>query len=190
MKKLLATLGLILALTFSANAQLINININLDRQPSWGPAGYDYAEFYYFPDINIYYDVPNTLFYYLSGSKWESNRYLPNNYRKYNLHDLYKVVVNEKQPWRQNKTHKKTYSHYKGDRTQESIRYSNDSRYNKSKNNRVNWVNTDNQPNRNNSKGNNNTQVHNDRNKQNNHSNNNSRQQNSSNNNRNSTRRN
>lgn len=36
MKKLLATLGLILALTFSANAQLINININLDRQPSWG----------------------------------------------------------------------------------------------------------------------------------------------------------
>ncbi|NDV95522.1 hypothetical protein D0T84_11460 [Dysgonomonas sp. 521] len=144
MKKFIVIISIFFAagLFNLSSAQNINININLDQQPAWGPIGYDYAGYYYFPDINVYFDVANSLFYYLSGSRWISNKYLPSNYRKYDLYSMYKVVINDKQPWLQNKTHKKSYSQYKGDRTQEPIRYSNNTKYNNSKNNTRSWVNT------------------------------------------------
>jgi len=159
MKKLIIAVSLFFAIGFisPAIAQNISININLDKQPSWGPTGYDYAGYYYFPDINIYFDINNSLFYYLSGSKWISNQYLPNKYSKYDLYNMYKVVINDQQPWQNNKTHKKSYSSYKGNKTQEAIRYSNNSKYNDSKNNNRSWVNTSsNQNNNSNNKGSNN----------------------------------
>ncbi|MBD8387881.1 hypothetical protein [Dysgonomonas sp. BGC7] len=156
MKKLILALSLIFAigLVNPVSAQNININVNLDKQPAWGPVGYDYAEYYYFPDINVYFDINNSLFYYQSGSNWISNRYLPDKYSKYDLYSLYKVVVNNNQPWQQNKTHKKSYSMYKGNKTQEAIRYSNNSKYNTSKNNSNSWVDNDNFGNKNNKKNN------------------------------------
>lgn len=172
MKKFLFTFGLFCAmgLTYPVMAQSISINVNLDKQPSWGPTGYDYASSYFFPDINIYFDVNNSLFYYLSGSQWISNRYLPDKYSKYDLYSMYKVVVNEQQPWLQNKSHKKQYAVYKGNKTQEAIRYSSNSKYNNSKNNNQSWVDNSNLGNRN--KGNNNNNSNS--NKNNNNSKNNS----------------
>lgn len=141
MKKIIFILAIILSVNSfnTANAQ-VNVNINIGNQPAWGPSGYDYAGYYYFPDLNIYFDVTNSLFYYLSGSKWISNQYLPNKYSKYDFYNMYKVVVNEKQPWLQNKTHKKEYSNYKGNKTQISIRNTSDTKYNQSRNNTRSWV--------------------------------------------------
>lgn len=119
----------------------VNINLNVDKQPAWGPEGYDYAGFYYFPDLNIYFDVNNSLFYYLSGSNWISNAFLPDKYRRYDLYSLYKVVINDSKPWVNNKVHKKNYSQYKGDKTQTPIRYSPDKKYDNSKQNNSSWVN-------------------------------------------------
>ena len=143
MKKLIITLGLffVIGIANPVEAQNVNINVNVDKQPAWGPTGYDYAEFYYFPDINIYFDVNSSVFHYLSGSKWVSNQYLPSKYSKYDLYTMYKVVVSDKQPWLQNKNHKKSYSAYKGNKTQQAIRYSSNSKYNNSKSNDRNWVN-------------------------------------------------
>lgn len=126
----------------------VNVNINLNKQPAWGPEGYDYAGFYYFPDLNIYFDVNHSLFYYQNNSKWIGSQYLPDKYRKYDLYSLYKIVINDSQPWNNNKTHKKNYSNYKGDRTQTPIRYSTDSRYSTSKGNSNVWVNTNRNDNR------------------------------------------
>jgi len=170
MKKLILILGFIgiIGMLNPASAQIsVNININLDKQPAWGPTGYDYAGYYYFPDINIYFDVANSLFYYLSGGKWISNAYLPDSYRKYDLYSLYKVVLNDNQPWLQNKTHKKSYSQYKGDKTQEPIRYSNNSKYDTSKNNNRSWVNSSNQNNKNNQNNNQQPANQNDKNSKN-----------------------
>ncbi|MDR2948194.1 MAG: hypothetical protein LBV71_03200 [Prevotella sp.] len=154
MKKLLIAISIFFAvgMVSPTMAQNINININLDKQPAWGPTGYDYAGYYYFPDINVYFDVNNSLFYYLTSGRWISNQYLPSSYRKYDLYSMYKVVVNDNQPWLQNKTHKKSYSQYKGDRTQEPIRYSNNTKYNNSKNNTRGWVNTNSNSNSNNNR--------------------------------------
>lgn len=146
MKKIFIVLSVLIlnvGFTDSVSAQNVNINvnINIDKQPAWGPIGYEYVQFYYFPDINVYYDVVNGLFYYPSRrSTWTPSRYLPNNYRRYDLYGLYKVVINQPQPWLYNRSHRKTYSMYKGDRTQTAIRYSNDSRYNTSRSNNVRWT--------------------------------------------------
>ncbi len=144
MKKILFLAAVVGALLFGApqaNAQTINISI----QPSWGPAGYDYAEFYYLPELNIYYDVINGLYYYLSGSQWIGRKTLPVKYKKYNLHDMYKVVLNGKpQPWLDNKQHKKDYKCFINDRTQTPIRHTTDPKYEPARKNTTPWV--DNQP--------------------------------------------
>lgn len=183
MKKLMIILSIAfsMALFTSAHAQNVNVNINvnIDKQPAWGPSGYSYAAYYYFPDLNIYYDINNTLYYYLSGSKWISAQYLPDKYRKTDFYSLYKVVLNDSQPWLQNKVHKKEYVGYKGDKTQTPIRYSNDSKYNTSKGNSNVWVNT-NQTDKNKSKSNNsNSNGNNNTQNQNNNQNNKSKSNNS-----------
>ncbi len=114
---------------------------NLDKQPAWGPAGYETAMFYYLPDLNIYYDVANALFYYLSGSAWISATYLPAKYKVYDLYSLYKVVLNdEPKPWENNKNHKKLYKDFKEDKTQTTIRNAHDTKYDASKKNNTSWV--------------------------------------------------
>lgn len=50
----------------NADAQIrINANINIGNQPLWGPVGYDYVDYYYMPDIDVYYHVPQRQFIYL-----------------------------------------------------------------------------------------------------------------------------
>jgi hypothetical protein len=119
----------------TAEAQNINISINTGRQPAWGPAGYDYAGYYYLPDIDCYYDVNAGLFYYFDRGKWISARYLPYAYRNYDLYGLYKVALNVRDPWRYHHIHYKDYSRYRGRRNQIVIRDSRDSRYRDSRNN-------------------------------------------------------
>ncbi len=139
MKKIILTLMLAVVFVCNANAQG-----NLAKQPAWGPEGYEVANYYYMPDLNIYYDVASALFYYLSGSSWVSSKYLPEKYKSYDLYSLYKVVINnESNPWNNNKTHKTTYKDYKKDKTQTSIRYTSDEKYNESKKNTESWVNPD-----------------------------------------------
>lgn len=146
MKKVILLLGIVLLMGVSNSAESqVSINVNINSQPAWGPTGYESANFYYFPDLNIYFDVDNSLFYYLSNSNWVSDRYLPGKYSKYNFYDLYKVVINnDSKPWLKNKEHKKEYSEYKGNKTQIPIRNSTESKYEKSKDNSTVWVNNDN----------------------------------------------
>ncbi len=108
-----------LSLSFTpASAQRINISI----QPSWGPSGYDYAEYYYIPELNIYYDVSAALFYYLSGSNWKGVKELPRKYKKYDLNTMYKVVMNNTpNPWLKNSEHKTKYKSFSNVHTQKPI---------------------------------------------------------------------
>jgi hypothetical protein len=145
MKKLIIILSLGLTAGIfnvnTADAQHVSIHINLDRQPAWGPSGYDYAAFYYFPELNIYFDVNNALFYYPNGRRWVSSYYLPLKYINYDLYRMYKVVLNDlRQPWRHNKTHRTAYVRYHHNRSQVPIRAMNDHRYNKAKSNTRAWV--------------------------------------------------
>ena len=143
MKKFILCMCAVLLMGFSytANAQ-VSIRINLNHQPAWGPSGYDRADFYYFPDLNIYYDVNSSMFYYLSGSRWASNRYLPSRYSRYDFYKMHKVVMNNgPRPWLRNRDHRREYMRFRGDRSQTPIRLSNNRRYDQSKRNSRMWVN-------------------------------------------------
>ena len=103
MKKLLLCAGLCTTLAFTQQSQAqvrIGVNINIGDQPSWRPAGYDYAEYYYLPDIETYYYVPQRQFIYLSNGRWVFSALLPPRYRNYDLYNGYKVVVNRPYAYR------------------------------------------------------------------------------------------
>lgn len=164
MKKIILILSIIFSLSLTNVAQAqVNVSVNINSQPAWGPTGYDNANYYYFPDLNVYFDVNNSLFYYLSGSKWTSNRYLPSKYANDDLYSMYKVVINSSSPWKKNNQHQKEYTNYKNNKKQGAIKNSTDSRYDQSKKNTLAWVkndksensNSDNKSNNNSSKKNN-----------------------------------
>ena len=111
-----------------SNAQ-IDVNINLGSQPVWGPTGYDYVEYYYLPDIEAYYNVPQQRYYYYEKGNWIYKSSLPSRYSNYDFYNSYKVVINDREPWHNNKTHKEKYSSYKGRHDQQLIRDSKDSKY-------------------------------------------------------------
>lgn len=134
MKKIftLAVLLSALAATAPAKAQVkLNVNINIGSQPVWGPVGYDYVEYYYLPDIDVYYYVPERRFIYLEGNRWVFAASLPGRYRGFDIYTGYKVVINEPRPYLRADVYRVKYAPYKGGRgpKQVIIRDSHDNRY-------------------------------------------------------------
>ena len=67
MKRLIFIMLLIpagLLITNRSQAQ-ISLSINIGNQPEWAPEGYDEAQYYYIPDMDVYYDVPAHQFLYM-----------------------------------------------------------------------------------------------------------------------------
>lgn len=125
MKLYLSLIAAIIVIFFSfpAKAQVhFDVNVNIGSQPVWGPAGYDYAEYYYLPDIDVYYSVPRGIFFYTESGCWVGRRTLPARYRNYDLYHGYKVVVNENEPWRRHEYYQRRYSEYCGRHDQMIIR--------------------------------------------------------------------
>ena len=63
----------------------VNVQVNIGQQPLWGPTGYDYAEYYYLPEYEAYYDVPAQRFVYLDGGNWVFVSALPSRFGRVNL---------------------------------------------------------------------------------------------------------
>jgi hypothetical protein len=103
----------ILCIAYSSTMQgQVKINVNVDLQPQWGPALYDYAEYYFLPELGIYYSVPDHVFIYPEGHGWKFSRILPPRYHA-DLYSTYKVVLNEPKPYLRHDyyaTHYRDYS--------------------------------------------------------------------------------
>jgi len=161
MRKIYLTIlftGILLALGSPIKAQVsLSLNFNIGSQPVWGPVGYDEVQYYYLPDIESYYYVPQHRFYFLNGGRWIYSSSLPARYANYNLYNGYKVVVNQREPWRNHNVYKNKYSSFKGRHDQQPIRDSRDSKYfvNKNHPEHNNWVKQQKQNNGNDKKQNN-----------------------------------
>jgi hypothetical protein len=107
----------------------VNVNVNIGSQPLWGPSGYDHVDYYYLPEIESYYDVPDHQFVYLSNGNWIRSNGVPARYAGYDLYRGYKVVINSPEPYRYYSTHKVKYAKYKTVHTQPVIRYSKNTKY-------------------------------------------------------------
>ncbi|MBL0154668.1 MAG: hypothetical protein IPP93_14750 [Chitinophagaceae bacterium] len=132
MKKIFLIAAMIAGGVFfqSAQAQLrITLRANIGSQPVWGPTGYDRADYYYMPDIDVFYNVSRRQYVYQQRGRWIFSASLPIQYRNYNLYTGYKVVVNEDRPYRNADMYRNQYSSYKNRHDQEVIRNSHDSKY-------------------------------------------------------------
>jgi len=124
MKKLLlfGLLGTFMITGFSASAQF-HASVNINLQPAWGPVGYDYAEYYYLPEVEAYYSVPRQQFVYCDHGRWIYANCLPGAYAGYDLYRGYKVVMNERDPWCHFVDHRMMYAPYRYRHNQAPIGY-------------------------------------------------------------------
>ncbi|MDP3437863.1 MAG: hypothetical protein Q8S04_11525 [Bacteroidales bacterium] len=107
----------------------ISLRINIGSQPLWGPSGHDYVEYYYLPEIEAYYYVPNRQYIFIENGRWVTRRYLPMRYRGFDLYDALKIVINESKPYYRHDYYKSKYSSHKNHKREIAIRDSRDSRY-------------------------------------------------------------
>jgi hypothetical protein len=129
MKKLMILLIAVTGFAVAANAQL-NVSINIGTQPVWGPTGYDHVDYYYMPDIETYYSVPERVYIYREGSAWKRAKALPSRYSGYDVYKGHKVVINNiDRPYLNHDRYRKEYAGYKGKYDQTPIRDSKEEKY-------------------------------------------------------------
>ncbi len=132
MKKIVFSSAIILSLvfTYGTSSAQVSLSVNIGLQPEWGPVGYDYVDYYYFPQYEAYYFVPKRQFVYLNNGRWLFANSLPRRYGTVNLFSSYKVVINEPNAYKHHNDHKVKYVKYKGGgEKQEIIRDSKDAKY-------------------------------------------------------------
>jgi hypothetical protein len=115
MKKIFTVgLALFFLVALSKTKAQVSVNINIGNQPAWGPVGYDHVDYYYLPDVDAYYDVPQRQFVYFENNNWMRGRALPARYGNYDLYNGYKVVVNEPRPYLRADYYRVNYGKFKG----------------------------------------------------------------------------
>jgi hypothetical protein len=90
----LIVVGIVLFFSTEVKSQ-VSVNVNIGSPPMWGPVGYTDVRYYYLPDIEAYYDIETSMFFYFGGGVWIQRAYLPDYYRNYDLYNGYKVVITD-----------------------------------------------------------------------------------------------
>ncbi|MEN6619789.1 MAG: hypothetical protein ABFC28_09940 [Rikenellaceae bacterium] len=124
MKKFGIFMAVMAALFFispTISSAQFGVKININLQPKWGPADYDYVEYYYMPEYDIYYYAPERQFIYRNGREWVFSRNLPYQYRNVDLYSTYKVVINEPKPYLRHNYYSSHYKEYKHARSKQEI---------------------------------------------------------------------
>ena len=112
----------------TAEAQ-IQVRVNIGVQPIWGPVGFEYVEYYYIPEIDVYYHVPTREFIYYKNGRWIARRTLPAMYRHFDFFRARVVVINEYRPFLRHHEIKRRYNNYRDFRPYITIRDVRDPRY-------------------------------------------------------------
>jgi hypothetical protein len=101
----------LLVMTVSARAQ-VSVNVNIGKPPVWAPAAPVEVEYYYLPDIQVYYDVPARRYIYFGNGRWCRSASLPSRYRGYDLYHGQTVYLNDyhgRTPYTFYREHKEKY---------------------------------------------------------------------------------
>jgi hypothetical protein len=106
-----------------------SVGANISDQPVWGPSGYDRADYYYIPDVDLYYSISERQYIYKNGSSWTHAASLPSTYGTHDPYHSYKVVINEDKPYLNNVSHRAKYGSFIGMKDQPVIRDSRDPKY-------------------------------------------------------------
>ena len=85
-----------------------------DYNPVWAPDYYAGTRYYYFPDIETYYDLATRNFVYLNNGRWLFARALPPFYSNFNLRNAFVVIVDRSiyDPWMHHQYYNSHYPRY------------------------------------------------------------------------------
>ncbi len=85
-----------------------------DYNPAWAPDYYAGTRYYYFPDIETYYDLATRNFVYLYNGRWLFAQTLPSLYSTFNLRNAFVVIVdrNMYNPWMHHQYYNSHYPRY------------------------------------------------------------------------------
>jgi hypothetical protein len=61
--------------------------------------GYNTANYFYYPEIDTWYDIPNRRFVYFENNRWVYSDAISTKYRYYDIANAYRVAVDEKKPY-------------------------------------------------------------------------------------------
>ncbi len=106
---MLIVLSLLMIDTVQAQVRL-NVNVNVGPRPAWGLPGNHIGDYYYFPEIDMYYSIPRSRFVYLERGRWVYVSDLPRAYRHYDLHRGYKVLINDPDPFSHSQFYRDRYA--------------------------------------------------------------------------------
>lgn len=84
------------------------------NSPTWGPSYYAGARYYYFPDIEAYYDLATRDFIFLNNGQWLFVQNLSPFYSYFDLHSSFIVIINRGvyQPWMHHHYYNSHYPRY------------------------------------------------------------------------------
>ena len=104
----------------SANAQILQIGLNLGRHrpvveaslatPGMAISYSNADEYYYLPDVDAYYCVPERVYYYNDGVNWVPAAYLPGEYRNYDWRSARHYEVHARRPFLNGNVYRERYN--------------------------------------------------------------------------------
>ena len=71
-----------------------------------------YVRYYYFPNLEAYFDNLELVYHYKENGKWQKAENLPNNFGGYSIYNKVRVAITDfdgEEPYQLLKTHKKMY---------------------------------------------------------------------------------
>ncbi len=106
MKKLIFLSALITSSFFvkTADAQIgVHLNINLGPRPIYAPAPPPVEDdYYYLPDAEAYYSVPEHVYYYQDQGRWIGSPRLAGRFEGYDYSRMRHYAINEPRPYLRN----------------------------------------------------------------------------------------
>lgn len=112
MKKKILPIVIVLSVLLinTTDAQVrVNLNVNIGARPAWGLPGNYAGDFYYFPEIDVYYNIPQSRFVYFERGRWVYVRELPRAYGQFDLYRGHKVVINDRNPFERSQYYRERY---------------------------------------------------------------------------------
>lgn len=96
--KIMKTLKIVIAALFLFAASGTRAQVSVDVHfgaPAWAPAAPANVQYYYLPDIGVYYDAGVHQYIYPSSGAWVRTAVLPGRYRGYDLRSSHPVYLTE-----------------------------------------------------------------------------------------------
>lgn len=69
-------------------------------------------DYYYYPDIDMYYSIAAQQYVYLDGGRWLFSNAIPYMYRGYNFNEIRRININEARPWLHADVYRDRYAYH------------------------------------------------------------------------------